>query len=137
AGALVGQAATYTGHYRFDTVEVLNGAGMVASDPIELTTQVFEGETSVSGVIRGVDAVVKAGAVVRPATGGLLQFELAGRLTVEAGARLDVTGLGYAGSQTSNARGGAPEWVTGAGSNRGGSHGGMDSGSGPTPGEVY
>jgi hypothetical protein len=125
AGEFAGQAATYAGHYRFDTVEVLNGAGMVASDPIELTTQVFEGETSVSGVIRGVDAVVKAGAVVRPATGGLLQFELSGRLTVEAGARLDVTGLGYRGGSQWEPIGGAPEGLAGSSLVSGGSHGGL------------
>ena len=93
------------------------------------------GEARLSGVIRGGDALIKNGAVVRPVTGDDLRFVLTGTLTVEAGAKVSVTGRGYAGGTP----GGTPAGIAGAQRDAGGSHGGrgvVDTHAGPA-GPVY
>jgi hypothetical protein len=52
---------------------------------------------------------------------------LSGRLTVEAGAILEVSALGHAGGTTSGSPGTAPAGVTASASNAGGSHGSLGS----------
>ena len=48
---------------------------------------------------------------MHPAAGGSLRFEVSGTLTIESGARLDVSGLGYAGGDGTPENGEAPAWV--------------------------
>ena len=60
-------------------------------------------------------------------------------MTIEAGARIDLSGRGYAGGDASHPGGYAPDFVAGAGTDAGGSHGGRGvvwDAPGP-PGEVY
>jgi hypothetical protein len=96
AAAAISGAATFQGRYRFDTISVVNGAGLTAVDPVDSSTTELKGNVAVGPVVTATNLVVKSGAVVRPATGGSLTFHVSGRLTVEAGARIDVTGRGYA-----------------------------------------
>ncbi|HEV7509643.1 MAG TPA: Ig-like domain-containing protein [Thermoanaerobaculia bacterium] len=135
AAAVTG-ATTYQGEYRFDRVDFKSGAGLQATDPIVGPELVLEGNAQVSGQITATNVRVKAGAVVRPASGGELRITTPGRLTIEAGARLDVSGLGYAAGSGSHLAGYAPDGVTGSQPpSSGGSHGGRGGQSGA--GEVF
>ncbi|MEO1065684.1 MAG: hypothetical protein AAFZ07_30105, partial [Actinomycetota bacterium] len=83
-GGDVALASTWRGEYRFDSVALLNGAGLTATDPIVGPSVVFEGETEVAGTISATDVVVKAGATLRPAPGfNALRFDVSGTLTIE------------------------------------------------------
>src|SRR4051794_41772914 len=74
---------------------------------------------------------IKAGASpVTLAQGSTLGLTVSGTLTVESGAVLDVSALGYAGSVTSTVAGGAPAGGAGSLSGSGGSHGGGGPGGG-------
>ncbi|HSL83334.1 MAG TPA: hypothetical protein VLF66_11205, partial [Thermoanaerobaculia bacterium] len=126
AAAEVG-ASTYRGEYRFDSVRVAN-SGLQASDPVRTPQMELAGETEMVGDVVAEAVVVQAGSVIRPEAGDTLRFEVTGQMTVEAGARLDVSGLGFAG-------GTAPVLVSASGSDAGGSHGGL--GRSGQPGEVY
>ncbi|MBW8767762.1 MAG: hypothetical protein JF630_16625, partial [Geodermatophilales bacterium] len=70
---------------------------------------------------------------------GTLKMTVSGTLTVESGAVLDVTGLGYLGGQSSGAPGSAPSGFTASASDSGGSHGGIGAiwGNPGPPGEVF
>ncbi|MEE8525930.1 MAG: hypothetical protein V3T72_18495, partial [Thermoanaerobaculia bacterium] len=145
AGGVSG-AMIWEGLYRFDAVELRNGAGLLAADAVAgVETLVFEGESQVSGDVSVATVVVKSGARVTPANGGTLRFRVSGKMTVEPGAVLDVTGLGYSGGVQGGEDGSAPSWVEPSRrfgptppSVAGGSHGGKGSDRGDYPaGEVY
>jgi hypothetical protein len=131
-------AETFAGLYRFDRIDLRHGAGVDAGDPIGGASLVLEGQAEVSALVQAGDVLVKAGAVIRPAQGGKLRFELTGELRVEAGARIDVSGLGYAGGTTAHPDGFAPDGRLAAQTDGGGSHGGAGAiWNGGRPGEVY
>jgi hypothetical protein len=134
--ANVTSAATFQGEYRFDRVELKNGAGVDAQDPLASTDTVFDGgDAELAGEVTGATAKVLNGSVVRPARGSDLRLTLTGKLTIEAGARLDVSGTGYAAGSGSHLDGYAPAGVVGAKNpHGGGSHGGRG---GDLAGELY
>ncbi len=107
AGPAIG-VASFKGRYRFDSVTVLHGAGLDSTDPVEATSTELAGAVEVAGPISATNLTVKSGAVVRPASGGSLTFRVSGKLTVEAGAVVDVSGLGYQGGTFGTSPGGAP-----------------------------
>ena len=135
AGAAGAVASSFAGVYRFDDVSLANGADLVGADPLDVAELVLEGEVELGGPVRGADVRILAGSVVRPVTGGDLSFELSGTLVVEAGARLDVSGRGYAGGWPT---GRAPAGIPGS-YRAGGSHGGLGNvrSGGGTPSEVF
>jgi hypothetical protein len=117
AGAVAG-ASAYAGEYRFDRIDVLHGSSYDASDPVAGAELVLEGDLEVASEIRGVDVRIKAGARVRPVTGGELRILAAGKVTIEPGALIDLASRGYG-------IGAAPPGVTPAsGYANGGTHGG-------------
>ncbi len=118
-------AATYAGQYRFDRVDLKNGAGLSTVDDLVVGDAFADGATRLPKLFTAVNLTLKAGAVATPAVGGEVRGTVSGRLTIEAGARLDVSNLGYAGGVTANSPGGAPSWVTGSAIDAGGSHGGV------------
>ncbi|HYC80580.1 MAG TPA: hypothetical protein VEB65_02260, partial [Solirubrobacterales bacterium] len=124
AGGLTG-ATGYAGEYRFDRIDLLHGSGFDAADPVGGSELVIQGNAEVTGEIRALDVRIKSGAVVKPATGGELRIIASGRLTVEAGAVIDLQGRGYEGGTGAHPDGFAPVWVAGAaGGYAGGAHGG-------------
>ena len=93
AGTVTG-AATFAGEYRFDSVDLLNGARIDAVDPIFVESLTMAGgETRIPVSLDAHDVTVRAGAIVRPAAGGVAHLRLTGTLTVEAGGRLDASEL--------------------------------------------
>ncbi|MEM9596044.1 MAG: Ig-like domain-containing protein, partial [Acidobacteriota bacterium] len=139
AGAVVG-AITFAGEYRFDAIDLRNGARIDAVDPVHVETVTVEsGDTRIPASLDAHDVTLRSGAVARPATDGVAHLRLTGTLTVETGARLDASGLGYLGGRAGAVDGDAPEWVTGSAPDAGGSHGGVGRGAdgGGAPGEVY
>jgi hypothetical protein len=141
AGSLTGIAG-YRGIYRFDSLSVRHGAGVVNTDTVETGHTVLSGDVPAPSLVTAQTLTVKAGAVVRPASGGSLKFRVTGRMTVEAGAVLDVSGKGYAGGDFGGASPQGPPGVILA-NVAGGSHGGQPDrlapgyASGPRIGEVY
>src|SRR6185295_9854904 len=105
--------SSFQGEYRFDRVELKNGAGLDTQDLLVSTDTVFgSGDAELTASLTGATATLKTGAVVRPARGGDLRMSLTGKLTVETGARLDVTAAGYAGANGSHQDGYAPLGVS-------------------------
>ena len=140
AGAAgVSGAASYRGEYRFDTVALSHGAGLWSRSLVTAQDMTLAGTAAVGDDVSAGSLTVLAGAVVRPASGQTLHLKATGTLTVQAGGRLDVTGLGYPGSGHSNVDGGVPSGVQGAQGGAGGSHGGTGAtASGASAnGEVY
>ncbi len=135
----VSGAATYQGEYRFDAVTLSHGAGIWSHSSINAQDVTLGGSAGVGDGLSAVSMTVLAGAAVRPVSGQTLHLKASGTLTVQAGGRLDVSGLGYPGSGNSNVDGGAPAGVQGAQAGAGGSHGGSGlSLTGPSAnGEVY
>jgi hypothetical protein len=125
--AAAGSAATYAGEYRFDSVDLRHGAGVRSNSPITGSQVILQGNATVAGDISASTVLVKSGAVVTPAAGNALRFKVTGRMTVEAGARLDVSGLGYAGGTAASHPGGVPSGVAASQPDAGGSHGGAGS----------
>jgi hypothetical protein len=124
--ASASSAATYQGVYLFDRIDLRNGAGLSASDPIETAAMQTDGNVRLPAGMTAEALTLKAGTVI-PAAGGTLQLHVTGTLTVEAGAVLDVTGKGYPGTTLANSAGGAPAGVTPSAVDAGGSHGGPGS----------
>ncbi|MEM9597922.1 MAG: carboxypeptidase regulatory-like domain-containing protein, partial [Acidobacteriota bacterium] len=138
-------AVTFQGVYRFDELGLGDGVELLADDPISVTALRLEGDsdldvdlevdaleiagghlTTLRRPLVAESAVIRSGAVVRGVAGSALRFDVSGTLTVEAGAVLDMDGLGYArGSGSTNYHGVAPVNVVGAGRESGGSHGGV------------
>ena len=120
-------AATFRGEYRFDRVDLVNGAGLEAEDRVASTDLTFAGEAEVSGEVHAANALVASGAIVRPAVGAALTLSVSGTITVEAGATVSVSGKGFAANTS------APG-VAASQRDAGGSHGGTgvtDSHAGP------
>ncbi len=131
--AAFGGAQSLAGEYRFDGVETADGSSLDATDPIQVTDWTFAGEVLVPPVLTTTNLLVESGATVHPVSGSTLSMTVTGTMTVESGAVIDLTGLGY-GLQ------GAPAGIVGATSHVGGSHGGagaLGEGDALTPGEVY
>jgi hypothetical protein len=142
-GAASASTATkYRGQYLFDQLDLKSGAALSATDDLKVSGNVLaEGKTRLPATFSAGSMTVKAGLPVTPAQGGTLNLTISGQMTVESGAVLDVTGLGYAGglSTSQNAPGTAPAGVTAAATDAGGSHGGLGTTydlTGPA-GEVY
>jgi hypothetical protein len=138
AGGVTG-AAGYAGEYRFDRLDVLHGAGLLAHDRVLVGEMEIGGAAELSGPVVADDLTVLATAVVKPAEGDTLRLEVPGTLTIEATAALDVSHLGYPGGNSSHPAGWAPPLVAGSQPDAGGSHGGLGVGwttSGPA-GETY
>src|ERR1700674_4809091 len=68
---------------------------------------------------------LNAGAVLAPAAGGTLNLAVSGQLTIQSGARIDVSSLGYLGATASQSPGMAPPGVRASQVDAGGSHGGL------------
>ncbi len=132
-------AADYRGEYRFDSFSVSHGAGLEVAERVLANTVEVTGEVRVPSSISGSDFMVRSGAEVAPAPGGELQLELTGTLTVETGAVLDVSALGYTGGDATRNQGWAPDGVTPSGQYTGGSHGaqGTLGNSGAGLGEIF
>ena len=138
AGSVTG-AATLIGEYRFDAVELLNGSGLAAGDRLIATEVTTTGAARLPARLEAVNVTVESGSVATVSSGGTLELTATGTLTIEAGARIDLSGRGYAGGDASHPEGYAPPFVTGSATDAGGSHGGRGvvwNAPGP-PGEVY
>ena len=133
-------AAGYRGEYRFDELWLRNGAGLVASDPLDVGSVLAEGASRLpaSTTVRG-DVTVSSGAVITAAEGDRVSLQTLGTFTVETGATIDVSGQGYRGGHNGHPDGYGPADVQVSSPDAGGSHGGVgDSFDGPGPaGEVY
>ena len=158
AAGLTG-AASYRGEYRFDRVDLVNGAGLLVEDVLVADEVAADGSVEVTGPIEtpeldiapGDSPVVKLGSDLRLQRLVLRSgVEATGRdgdtlhlsvptLEIEAGAVLHMDARGYAGGVYGSQWGKAPSWVTGAAPRAGGSHGGWGSVSygGVAPGDVY
>ena len=77
--------------------ELRRGAALQSTTPVVATDLVLSGDAALSGTVQSQNITLASGAVLRPLTGGELSLMVPGRLTVAAGARIDVSGLGYAG----------------------------------------
>jgi hypothetical protein len=137
AGAAgVSGSASYRGEYRFDRVVLRGDGSLTASDPLVAGEVAISGsgtlsaplratsltlgagsDTSLAGTFTIQDLTLESGAVLKGTAGQDLRLVVPGTLTVQAGALIDVTGLGYGPAQ-------APAGVTAAGSGAGGGHGG-------------
>jgi hypothetical protein len=138
AGSVTG-AATFRGLYRFDSLSLRNGAGLAVSDEIRTTTAQADGKARLPKQLTAESFTLKAGAQASVASGDTLRMDVSGTLTIEAGAILDATGVGYPGTASANSPGGAPANVSPARVDAGGSHGGVGalwSAAGPV-GEVF
>ena len=138
AGGVALSAATYKGEYRFDEVELLDGAGLDSPSPIVAPDIRLSGDVKVAGAGLVTERLtIGAGSVLRPATASGLELRVTDLLTVEAGAVIDVTGAGYARSGSS--AGNAPEGVVPSPIGTGGSHGGSGTphGDDVVAGETY
>ncbi len=138
AGAVVG-ASQYRGEYRFDRLTLVQGAGLTASDPVQGGDVRTSGNVRLPAELGAGSVTVPTGSVVTPATGSGVSLKVSGTLTVESGARLDVSGFGYAGGTSTSADGKAPAGVRGSSPDAGGSHGGVGVswGTAGPAGEVY
>ena len=138
AGAsVVGGASSYRGEYRFDTVTVEVGAELDVPSPVFGTDLVVDGTLTMHAPWTAGNLRLLPGTVLRSSPGTVLDLDVTGTLTIDSGARIDVTALGYAGGE-SIAEGDAPVGVQPAGRYAGGSHGSqgtLDSSS--TQGEIY
>jgi len=128
-------AVSYRGEFRFDHVQLLHAAGLTAQDPVVASTLVVTGANVLGSLLRPVDVDVRPGAAPVPPSGGSeLDVIASGTITIEAGAKLDMSAKGYAGTFGGNPVGGPPGVAPAHGSG-GGSHGGAGSGAGA--GEIY
>jgi hypothetical protein len=133
----VASPARYRGEYRFDGVELRHGAKLASGDVMSMGAVVFEGQVGLSAsVVDATDVTVRTGAVLSSANGDRVRLRASGRVTIEAGSRVDVSGQGYLGG-ASGIVGGSPAGVRGSSSSSGGSHGGVGLSRGGVPGEVY
>jgi hypothetical protein len=135
-GAGAAGAASYRGELRFDHVRLLHNAGLLAQDPVVAATLVVTGANPLGAMLRPVDVDLKPGAAPVPPSGSELDVTASGTVTIEAGAKLDVSGQGYAGAYGQNPVLGPPN-VTLSSQAAGGSHGGAGWPAGNGAGEVY
>ncbi|MEO1367940.1 MAG: hypothetical protein AAFX50_12260, partial [Acidobacteriota bacterium] len=124
AATVAGSAADFEGRYLFDHISMRDGSSLSAEDPVTAGTMELSGRAALAGPIVAQDAVVRAGALLTPVAGlDAIRFRVAGTLTIEAGAVVDVSGAGYPGgaNQTPGAQ---PAWTQAGTRGTGGSHGG-------------
>ena len=116
-------AATYRGEYHFDQIHLLGATRLSTTDPVVGTDLSLDGDIEVPEILTADTVLVKAGSRITPITGGNLSLRVAGTLTVEAGARLEVNGNGYLPGE-------APAWVIAAAERySAGAHGGVETNS--------
>ena len=108
AGAGGGPERPHTAASTASTRWRRHGAGLLAHDPVTGSEVVFQGDVPVTGEIHATNVTVKEGAVVRPQGTSLLRFVVSGKLTVEAGGRIDATATGYAGGYSFGEPGAGP-----------------------------
>ena len=137
---LVAGAATFRGEYRFDALLLRHGAGLVASDRLDVGSVVVEGSSRLlsSATVHG-DATVSSGGLITAGPGDRISLHVVGTFTLEVGAKIDVSSLGYRGGHSGHPDGYAPAGVQASSPDAGGSHGGsgdLYDGAGPA-GEVY
>jgi hypothetical protein len=120
-------AATFRGLYRFDRIDIRNGAGLSATDEIRSGVTEADGKARLPRLLTTDTFTLKSGAQAVVASGDTLRMNVTGTLTIEATAILDATGGGYPGTATANGSGGAPAGVSPAKVDAGGSHGGVGS----------
>ena len=141
AGPVTG-AVRYAGEYHFDRIDLLHGAGLQATDPMRgEVIEVERGTSELPARFTAGTLTLRENSRVIPASGGVLRGEVTGTLTVEPGARFDVSNRGFGGG-TAGQQGGAPGGVSGATPDAGGSHGGRGLGfqagnGGPVYDSVY
>ena len=105
-GAAVAVGDLWQGVYRFDSLRISGDVRFESGDPVLVEgDQVLDGEITLEHVrardVRLADGtVLRHPATVDPAAPRSLVLELDGDLVVEAGAAIDVTGLGYRGDTT-------------------------------------
>ena len=141
AGAMTGTAASFQGEYRFDRIDLKSSAGLTASDPLESgDVEVFGQATRLPAQLSATSMTINAGSVATAAVAGAMNLTVTGTLDIQAGAKLDVSALGYLGGTVNNNTPGlAPPGVAVSKYDAGGSHGGagsVDHYAGP-PGAVY
>ncbi|HEX7831273.1 MAG TPA: discoidin domain-containing protein [Thermoanaerobaculia bacterium] len=102
---------SYQGIYRFDAVRMRN-ATLVSPDPIEGVDQTVEGSMTVLTPLVTSSLNIKPAATLRSAAGGVLEINVTNELKIDAGATIDVTGLGY-GNNTTYPGHGLPGYATG------------------------
>jgi hypothetical protein len=139
AGGVTG-ASQYRGQYRFDRMDLKSGAGVASGDEVIVGDLYAESKGRLPATVKAANVTIKAGSSpVTLAQGGTLSLTVSGTMTVESGAVLDVSYLGYAGGAALNAPGLAPSLVTASAYDAGGSHGGLGSLGGYTgpAGEIY
>src|SRR5262249_27962605 len=124
AGAVTG-AATYQGEYRFDRIDLKSSAGVTAGDPVKSgDTEIYGQSTRLPAQLTTTSMTINAGSVATAAVAGSINLTVTGTLNVQAGAKIDVSALGYAGSTNSSSPGAAPPGVSASQVDAGGSHGG-------------
>jgi hypothetical protein len=129
SAAAASTAATYRGEYRFDRIDLLHEAGLSTQDVVRVTEMSLGTATRLSSGFDTGSLTVQAGVVVRPVLGSsTLSLEARQRLVVEPGARIELSGLGYAAGTSSHQQGFAPTGVRGSDPDAGGSHGGLGEG---------
>lgn len=118
---------------------VLTGGGTLDASHDGQDLVLADGTYTVAGPVAPASLILAQGTVLTAPAGQELVLQVAGQLRVACGARVDASGLGYGGGTGSHREGYAPDGVTGAGVDFGGSHGGEGVGHeypGPA-GEVY
>lgn len=117
-------AETYRGEYRFDSIELLNGAGFEGEDPMDAGELTLSGAVELPPVFEVESLRLRSGSTVTPSSGAELHIVAAGTVTIESGALIDVSGLAE-----------TPPGVAGSGVRVGASHGGAGA-EGWNPGAV-
>src|ERR1700694_892912 len=126
AGGMTGVAAGYQGEYRCDRIALKSSAGLTATDPLKSgDVEVFGQSTRLPAQLTATSMTINAGSGGTAAGDGAISLKVTATLNVQAGARLDVSGLGYlGGTVNTNAPGTAPPGVSVSRYDAGGSHGG-------------
>ncbi|MEL7059313.1 MAG: carboxypeptidase regulatory-like domain-containing protein [Acidobacteriota bacterium] len=148
-------AASFEGVYRFDELILAGHQTFDAADAIEVGTLSVGPEVTIHADIESASTELLAGAVLtvtepvvadaltlrsgstlRTVLGTPLVLDVAGRLTIEAGASLDADGLGHwYGTSATSFVGEVPAGLMGSAPTTGGSHGGQGTRDGA--GEVF
>ncbi|MEM1181520.1 MAG: carboxypeptidase regulatory-like domain-containing protein, partial [Acidobacteriota bacterium] len=124
--ASAGAASELRGVYRFDTAHI-DDVEFKPVDPFNAAELTLDGAVQIGDIPVVQSLHLRGETYLRPAGGQTLAIEVLGPLTIDAGAVLDVTGLGYAGSSASDVPASAPDWIDGSLTHGGGSHGGRGS----------
>ncbi|MDA8017397.1 MAG: Ig-like domain-containing protein [Thermoanaerobaculia bacterium] len=142
--AAAASATSMHGFYRFDRLTITGGAQIQGSDVVAAAEMSIDGQgrvglpldvaqleigaDSLLTLLEPLDAAqltIRAGTQLMPEAGEALVLRASDTLTLEAGAVLSTTGLGYGPGGVGNAnRGKAPTGVTPASAGQGGCHGG-------------